>query len=302
MKRTVLLLVVIALASCSTAYQQIANISSPQMKIRDDGKFCYNEEDIVVDYNFWAENGRVSFVITNNSDKDIYVDLSRSFLVVNGMTFDYFKNRTFSTNASSTVISSSAYSGLNTYATANGMADAFSSYYGGMGISTALATASGYSRTNGYSHRSSASNTIDVGVEYSEKSGVWIPAHSARSFCEFSLLGAPYRQCGLARNPSKREDATLTFTQNSTPLAFDNLLMLVVDGVDHRLTNSFYIERVTNLLYDQTYNDEIGEDCYGNKTEKNRIFKFKSANRFYINYRMDSSSTNDRINKRKKRN
>ena len=298
MKRIALLFSIFALASCSTAYQQIAYISSPQMKMQDDGKFRYNEEDIVVDYNFWAQNGQVSFVITNNSDTDVYVDLTRSFLVVNGMTFDYYNNRTYSTNASSTVINSSAYGVSNTFAVANGIAGALSSYYSGSASSTALSTASGSSRTNTYSLRSTSSSTINRGVEYAEKEGVWVPAHSARRICEFSLLEVPYRQCGLPRNPSKREDATISFTAKNTPFAFDNMLMLVVNGAERRLVNSFFIERITNILEVETYNEESDVDCNGRSTNgRVRIYKYGAANRFYVKYFYSSGMETDRQKK-----
>lgn len=295
MKRFVLFFSIIAFMSCSTAYQQIAYISSPQMNLQDNGKYRYIEEDIVVDYNFWAQNGQVSFLITNNSDTDVYLDLTRSFLIVNGMTFDYYNNRTYSTNTSSSIVSSSAYGVSNTFAVANGLANALSSYYGGSGLTTALSTASGSRRTSAYSTRTTSSSTINKGVQYAEKEGVWIPAHSSRSICEFSLLEVPYRQCGLPRNPSRREDATLSFSAANTPFAFDNMLMLIVNGADRRLVNSFYIERITNILEEQTYDLEYDVNCEGRKTrEMYRVYKFGAANRFYIKYDYTSRSESDR--------
>ena len=299
MRKLLLLVPVLALTSCATAFQQIATISSSQMKLTDSGKFRYNENDVVVDYNFWAENGQVSFVITNNLDSDVYVDLGRSFLVVNGMTFDYFQNRTFSSNASSTVVSSSSYGGSNTFAVASGVANALASTYGNTTSGFSFGDAYGSSRTNAYSHRSTSSSTVNRGVERKEKEGVWIPAHSSRHFCEFSLLEAPYRRCGLARNPSKREDASISFTEETSPYAFDNMLMLVIDGQDHRLVNSFYIERITNLLREDTYTEEDLRNCDDSRTnEKVHILKFSSPNRFYINYDFNSKSGDtDRVKK-----
>ena len=138
MKKLLLFVPILVLTSCATAFQQIASISSPQMSLRNDGKFRYRAEEIVVDYNFWAQNGQVSFVITNDSDNDVYVDLGRSFLIVNGMTFDYYQNRTYSSNSSSTIVSSSSYGASNTFAVANGMANAFASSYGNTASATAF--------------------------------------------------------------------------------------------------------------------------------------------------------------------
>ena len=300
MKKLFFLLPILALTSCATAFQQIASISSPQMRLSDDGHFAYHDDDIVVDYNFWAQNGQVSFVITNNLDTDVYVDLGRSFLVVNGMTFDYFQNRTYSTNSSSTIVSSSAYGASNTFALASGMANAFASSYGNTAYGSSYGSASGSSRTNSYSHRTTASSTVNRGVEYGEKEGVWIPAHSSRHFCEFSLLEVPYRQCGFARNPSKKEDMTLSFSESNSPYAFDNMLMIVVDGVDRRVVNSFYISSITNILRTETYTEEDERGCDESKTgEMVRIYKFRSANRFFINYDFNSGNYSARTDRLK---
>lgn len=301
MKKLLFILLVLMLTSCATAFQQIASISSPQMRLTDNGHFAYSEDDLVVDYNFWAQNGQVSFVITNNMDKDVYVDLGRSFLVVNGMTFDYFQNRTYSTNASSTVVSSSAYGASNTFALSAGMANAFASSYGGTAYGVSYGSSAGSSRTSASSHRTTSSSTVNRGVEYKEKEGVWIPAHSSRHFCEFSLLEVPYRQCGFARNPSKKEDMTLTFSEENSPYAFDNVLMFVVEGADRRVVNSFYVSALTNIQQTETYEEEELRNCDDSKTgETIRIYKFRSANRFFINYYFNSMSNGSGTDRLKK--
>ena len=118
MKKIMYLFSLLTLTSCAVAFQQIASISSPQMQLADDGHFAYSEDDIVVDYNFWAPSGKMSFVITNNLESDVYVDLGRSFLVVNGITYDYFQNRTYSLNYADTFMSSDGYETSNTLAAA----------------------------------------------------------------------------------------------------------------------------------------------------------------------------------------
>lgn len=109
-KRFFLLLTVMVMTSCgmSVVYYQIATISSPQMSVSDDGRFCYNENDLTIDYDFWSDHGKVGFIITNNTDEDIFIDLSRSFLIVNGMTFDYYRNLTYKSGTSGIVNNSSS--------------------------------------------------------------------------------------------------------------------------------------------------------------------------------------------------
>ena len=296
MKKIMYLFSLLTLTSCAVAFQQIASISSPQMQLADDGHFAYSEDDIVVDYNFWAPSGKMSFVITNNLESDVYVDLGRSFLVVNGITYDYFQNRTYSLNYADTFMSSDGYETSNTLAAA---AAAFS---GEIANGDVNGIGGGFRRTKALSRRTSRASTVDRGVEYKEKEGVWIPAHSSRRFCEFTLMDAPYRQCGFARNPSKDEDMTLSFTEKDSPYAFDNILMLVVNGIDRRVVNSFYVSSLTNIQQDETYLDKNVEYCDGTKgSETVRIYKFRSANRFFINYDYDSRQKSDADDDRTKR-
>lgn len=287
MKKILYLFSLLALTSCAASFQQIASISSPQMRLTDDGHFAYSEEDIVVDYNFWAPSGQMNFIITNNLDSDVYVDLGRSFLVVNGMTFDYFQNRTYSFNSSDTILSGSGCETSNTFAA--GVATSRSDNPNG----DAYGAGGGFSSSKTFSRGTGKSSTVNRGVEYKEKEGVWIPAHSSRRFCEFTLMDVPYRQCGFARNPSRNEDMTLSFTEKNSPYAFDNVLMLVVNGIDRRIVNSFYVSSLTNIQSDETYEDKHVENCDGSKSsEIVRIYKHLSANRFFINY--DYNSQHDR--------
>ena len=80
----VTLLTVLSLSSCSKSfYYQVYETRpmSDNINVHPDG-VVYSDADVEVKYNFWAENGRVDFVITNKSnDSILYIDLSRSFLV-----------------------------------------------------------------------------------------------------------------------------------------------------------------------------------------------------------------------------
>ncbi len=301
MKKVLFFIAMLALTSCATAYQQIASISSSQMALSDEGDFRYNDGVITVSYNFWAQNGQVSFIINNDSDKDVYVDLGRSFLVVNGMTFDYFQNRTYSSNTSNTVSSSSSYGVSNTASIASSLAVAFASAYGGSASGMGMSFDDGFTQTRSASRRASHSSTVVRGLEFTEKEGVWIPAHSSRHFCEFSLMDVPYRRCGLARNPSKREEAVLSFSEYDSPYVFNNMLMLVIDGEERRLSNSFYVGGLQNILWKESHDEVPVVNCDGSKTgSRVWVSKYQSANKFYINYEMNanSRSSSDRLGKK----
>ena len=103
-------------------------------------------------------------------------------------------------------------------------------------------------------------------IETTEKEGVWIPAHAARYFCEFYLLQDTYRRCGLPLNPSRKENASIDFNEKDTPYAFENRLMIMVNGQEQRLVNYFYINNITNLHESEAIEQGYMRDCFGHPT------------------------------------
>ena len=94
-----LLSVLVTISSCSPiyyqpqTYYQNCKVSSDLQKT-DTGAYMYDSEnDCTFAYDFRGDGGKVWFVISNNTDSMIYVDLQKSFLIKNGMAYDYFLNR-----------------------------------------------------------------------------------------------------------------------------------------------------------------------------------------------------------------
>ena len=85
------------LSSCSTmnytSYSQVGTLKSEEVEMNDDGSFVYNTSDIMIVYDFWSEYGRFSFTVMNDSDQDIYWNLSESFYINNGHAYDYYENK-----------------------------------------------------------------------------------------------------------------------------------------------------------------------------------------------------------------
>ncbi len=103
-------------------------------------------------------------------------------------------------------------------------------------------------------------------IETTEKEGVWIPAHAARYFCEFYLLQDTYRRRGLPLNPSRKENASIDFNEKDTPYAFENRLIIMVNGQEQRLVNYFYINNITNLHESEAIEQGYMRDCFGHPT------------------------------------
>jgi hypothetical protein len=61
------------------------------------------------------------------------------------------------------------------------------------------------------------------------------------------------------------------------------------------LYNHSSLLKYTNMPEEETYDEQYDVDCNGRNTgEKVRRYRYGSANRFYINYYMDSKSATDR--------
>ncbi len=53
----------------------------------------FKENGIEIIYSFWVENGLMSFIIYNNSDKPIYVDWYKSAFIYNGARLTYWEDK-----------------------------------------------------------------------------------------------------------------------------------------------------------------------------------------------------------------
>lgn len=78
------------LSSCSSSfYYQICDVYSTNTPRQGD-KYVYEDDNCKVTYDFWAENGDAGFVFTNKTDKNICVNLEKTFFVNNGVSNNYY--------------------------------------------------------------------------------------------------------------------------------------------------------------------------------------------------------------------
>ena len=86
------------LSACSSMnyayYSQVGTMKSEDIPMNDDGSFVFSSSsDILIVYDFWSEYGKFSFTVMNDSDQDIYWNLSESFYINNGHAYDYYENK-----------------------------------------------------------------------------------------------------------------------------------------------------------------------------------------------------------------
>lgn len=105
MKKLLLLLCVVMLGSCRSSvvletFYQVYNVQSDNL-IKEDGCLKFSNEDCDILYNFWSEGGDPGFIVYNKTDKDIFINLSRTFFIKNSVANDYYKNREYSYSGTS---------------------------------------------------------------------------------------------------------------------------------------------------------------------------------------------------------
>ncbi len=62
-------------------------------------KLIYEDDNCQVTYDLWSDGGDVGFVFYNKTTKNIYLNLKECFFILNGVAYNYFKDRVY-TNAS----------------------------------------------------------------------------------------------------------------------------------------------------------------------------------------------------------
>ncbi len=263
------------MSSCSSSYyQQIATLESNQVSMDSTGQFIANEDIVSIKYDFWAKSGSVSFWVINNTAEDIYLDLSKSFLIKNGAAYDYYRNRIFKISSSSgvsegTVASASVGSGLGT--SNNGVWNRDVHAYASASKS---ASASVYVYT-----------TNESGTEYVEQKIVCIPAKSYKYFEEYNVSSTIYRECGFLRYPSKKELTIRKFESDKSPVVLENRLVFVKDSTEVLMNHTFYVSQYQNINYDDAVTNYYLNDCKGNVSQYYRtIHTIAAPNKYYNNY------------------
>lgn len=294
---TLIAAVALFCSACSPLfYQQIATLSSENVSLKDNGTYSYEDGVMTIEYDFWSESGKFTFVVRNNSDDDIYLNLAESYFVNNGYAQDYYQARTYvytSRNVAST--------GSTTSAAVAGQASvsagvAGQGLYGGViGVAASLGATKGYGASKTYS----VASEKGMSVEFAEKAIVCIPAHSHKVFEEFSVSSSVFRECGFVRDPSRKENAVREYDGYSSPRVIENRLVFNMGDVTIPVTNIFYVSQYMNISSENATEYIKVEKCDGYKKDV-KVHKYSANNKFYITYSSsDLWSTEGNANDRK---
>ena len=269
--KTLAMMVVVAcmgLTSCKQLYYQVYDVKSDALK-QEDNSLVYENSDLKVMYNLWGVDGSVGFILQNKTDKDLFVDMDKTFFILNGEANDYFKNREYTT--STTEVASMGFGVSQTYWSVNGYWP--TQYY----VPT---TASALAKLmKGQSH----------GVTTKEKQIVCIPAHAYKVISEYKVSPRFVKTCERTKDFPKRTATVASYSEGSSPVKFKNRIAYSFDSdcknLQH-IENSFYVSGVTNYSKKAAV-EKVREktDCYSTRKQKREYFKIGGPNKFYKTYR-----------------
>lgn len=257
--------------SCNTltTYYEICNVSSNLVK-DEAGQFEYLSDGCTITYNFWSNGGNAGFVVTNESDEIVYIDLAKSFFIRNGVAYDYFLGRT--TTCSSTFMDSSSYAAN---ATAYGYWKNINNYVPG-----AITAQKGYAN----SHANSK------GVSYCEKDVIALPPHSSKSISEYSICSNIFYGCEYDITPLNKETPSYSFDYDQSPIVFTNYITYRVgeNPTLKTISNTFYIDTIS-FLTERAATKIVKSGCPGERTRE-KVFTVSAPDRFYIKYQKNSGA------------
>lgn len=245
------------LFSCTTQYYyQIYKATPLDNIVQKDNNIKYEDDNCIVSYNLWAEGGDMGFGFYNKTDQNIYLNLQESFFVLNGLSYDYFKDRVFTTTRGTELASSGGAS------------------YAGMNYMN-LFQANKVSLVDRYT------------ISYNEEKVVCIPPKTSKIISEYNVNLMLYRDCDLFKFPSRRQINTKKFDETSSPFIFSNLIAYSLGTSNNliRLKNEFFISEITNYPSKEIVKSKGVEFCGDKSEQRSQYLNPEAPNKFYIKYK-----------------
>lgn len=259
-------MVCLGLTSCTKTYYQVYDVNSESLK-QEDNSLVYENSDMKVMYNLWGENGKVGFILQNKTDKDLFVDMDKTFFILNGEANDYFKNREYSASMANAAYFD--YSLNKTYSASSGFWP--TQYYVPM-LSVFAKVIKG--RT--------------TGITTKEKQIVCIPANAYKVISEYNVSPRFVKTCVRSKDFPRNTANVANYSESSSPVKFKNRIAYSFDSdcknLQH-IENSFYVSGVTNYS-NKAATEKVKEqtDCYSAQKRQRKYFKIGGPNKFYRTY------------------
>ena len=245
------------------------------IKINDSkNNYIYENNHIKIIYNFWREYGNEDFLVLNKTDSNLYIDLSKSHLIINNNAYTYYQNKEWSLKKSKTINSGYGNStSSNFYYTSNHYV---------------------YPLTKSVSSYNSFSETSEFGTAYKEIKIVVIPPNSQKIISGFRLNKMLYANCDINKFPKHHNNiSSINFDENNSPVKYKNYLTYYFEKDNNLvLTNTFWINKILFVPYNDFYEDKYEINCGEKSMYTVQYFKYANNNRFYLEYKNNSEFVN----------
>jgi hypothetical protein len=246
------------LTACSIpTFYQVYKTTPVNGRLESD-KIIFEDDNALITYNLWDNGGNAGFHFFNKSTHDITIHLDKSFFVLNGTAYDYFRYRTFTRTSNLT--------SMTTYRTYP---------YGYYNTSVGGAI--------------SSSNT----TSFTEPNIIIVPPKTSKKISEYVVTTAFLNNCDLPKYPSKKKIKTLTFEKTNSPFTFSNLVTYSISGDTNRLENNFYVTSISNMPESEVFEIKPEVVCGKQTINKVRVNKIGASDAFYVKYSGRNDSYNE---------
>lgn len=216
MKHLLLLASILLLSGCSY-FIQITTFESDNVKLQEDDRFLYNDDIVTIEYKINSEGPIFDFIITNNTDQDITIDLSKSYFICNKDVYDY--------------------AGKISTITTHHYNFAAQSYSHGH-----------YHANTGYNQSNTISEGNISGVSVSETQAIVdkliIPPHYNRTLSSFPIDRPIYRNDEIDISIKNKTPVTGTLTKEDSPICLINSITINYNDKEHKIINEMYVKYI----------------------------------------------------------
>ena len=254
--------------SCSQNFYQVYTMDSNDLKMQDNS-LLFENADCQVSYNFWSDGGHVSFAFKNKTDKDIFINMNESFLVVNGNAHNYFEAKTYTYGSA--------------FATSIGYGESLGVSLSGK---TGVWSNKHYTASAAVAARISSGSAIMNSVSRKEQEVVCIPANSFKTFSKFCLSPDIYQKCEEKVDYPSKKVSLAKFDSDNSPIMMNNRLTygFKSDNMDKHIDNVFWLGEIENYSEKSAVERKSEKGCYDYLSKEIKVFKIGTPSQFYRHY------------------
>ena len=254
--------------SCSQNFYQVYTMDSNDLKMQDNS-LLFENADCQVSYNFWSDGGHVSFAFKNKTDKDIFINMNESFLVVNGNAHNYFEAKTYTYGSA--------------YATTTGYGESLGVSLSG---NTGIWANKQYTASAGVAASVQSRSAIMNTVSRKEQEIVCIPANSFKTFSKFCLSPVIYQKCVKKVDFPSNRASLAKFDSTNSPIIMNNRLTYGFknDAMDKHSDNVFWLGGIEDFSEKSAIEKSGEKGCYDLVSKEIRYFKIGKPSQFYRHY------------------